>query len=406
MNKIVLAFLLSFCSTIVAAQKTYFVYIESEAKQPFFVKLANEILNSTSSGYLIVSNLKDSSYVFSIGIPGQVLDQHYLIEINKKDHGYLLKNFGEKGWGLFDLQNLTVVPAYTSPVNTGNTNIKIERIESNSFTDMLARATDDSTVWQRHVFTKAEEKKRVTDTQPVVQKEPELLQQEVKRISDPEINLGKDTYVKSKVTRWSESSTTEGFGLVFLDVLLNGKTDTIRLIIPNEQRVLVEKEKMLQPQQNNIKFLDFVIESTKDNKTIQPVASEIQSKKEEVKPKTEELPVEIKVKEDVQKIPVATTANNCKEMATESDFFEVRKRMASEINEDDMIFQARQYFKTKCFTTLQVKNLGALFLTDVRKYRFYDAAYNYVSDSKNFPTLQSELKDEYYIKRFKAMIRD
>jgi hypothetical protein len=36
---------------------------------------------------------------------------------------------------------------------------------------------------------------------------------------------------------------------------------------------------------------------------------------------------------------------------------------------------------------------------------FFDAAYQYVSDLENFSTLQSALKDEYFINRFKAMIR-
>ena len=69
-----------------------------------------------------------------------------------------------------------------------------------------------------------------------------------------------------------------------------------------------------------------------------------------------------------------------------------------------MIAEAKKVFKTKCFSTLQIKNLSALFLTDESKYKFFDAAYQYVSDLENFSTLQSELKDEYFINRFKAMI--
>ena len=79
--------------------------------------------------------------------------------------------------------------------------------------------------------------------------------------------------------------------------------------------------------------------------------------------------------------------------------------MAGESKNDDMMAEAAKAFKTKCFSTLQIKNLSSLFLTDEFKYKFFDAAYLYVSDSENFSTLQSELKEEYFINRFKAMLR-
>jgi hypothetical protein len=79
--------------------------------------------------------------------------------------------------------------------------------------------------------------------------------------------------------------------------------------------------------------------------------------------------------------------------------------MAAETTDDNMITEARKYFKTKCFTTAQLKNLGTLFLNDAGKYKFFDAAYTYVSDADQFSSLQSELKDEYYINRFKAMLK-
>jgi hypothetical protein len=80
--------------------------------------------------------------------------------------------------------------------------------------------------------------------------------------------------------------------------------------------------------------------------------------------------------------------------------------MAAIISDDDMITEAKKYFKTKCFTAAQIKNLSTLFLTDEGKYKFFDAAYKYVSDIKTFSALQSELKDEYYSTRFKAMLRN
>jgi hypothetical protein len=78
--------------------------------------------------------------------------------------------------------------------------------------------------------------------------------------------------------------------------------------------------------------------------------------------------------------------------------------MASKTNDETMIDEAKKYFRYGCFSTGQIKNLSVLFLTASGKYQFFDAAHRHISDLDEFSTLQSELKDEYYLKRFKALI--
>ena len=80
--------------------------------------------------------------------------------------------------------------------------------------------------------------------------------------------------------------------------------------------------------------------------------------------------------------------------------------MAAAEGDDNMLTESKIYFKTKCFTTEQIKNLGLLFLNDVGKYNFFELAYTYVTDIDKFNVLQNELKEEYYINRFKAMLRN
>ena len=79
--------------------------------------------------------------------------------------------------------------------------------------------------------------------------------------------------------------------------------------------------------------------------------------------------------------------------------------MAAGSNDNNMIAEASKAFKTKCFSTLQIRNLSALFLNDEYKYKFLDAAFQRVSDAENFASLETVLKDDYYINRFKAMLR-
>ena len=101
-----------------------------------------------------------------------------------------------------------------------------------------------------------------------------------------------------------------------------------------------------------------------------------------------------------------TVSNKCSETAAEADFFKQRKQMAASENVEDMLNEAKKYFKIKCFTTSQLKNLSTLFLNDEGKYKFFDTAYSYVTDTENFSSLQAELKEEYYINRFRAMLRN
>ncbi len=97
--------------------------------------------------------------------------------------------------------------------------------------------------------------------------------------------------------------------------------------------------------------------------------------------------------------------SDCKAFADNEDFLRLRKKMAAENNKEEMIKVARKYFKSKCYSTEQIKNLSYLFLTDEGKYMFFDAAYAFTSDSDQYSVLESQLKDDYYRNRFMAMIK-
>ena len=460
MKKLFICILFSVTTLVASSQKVYFVYLQSEADQPFFVKMNERINSSTGSGYLILSKLHDSSYNFSVGFPqNKWPEQNFSISVNKKDHGYLLKNFGEKGWGLFDLQTMAVQMPVSATINT-DMSVKAENKNVSAFTEILSKAADDPSLKDKPIVLVVEEKKtdiaisqiekkeesknelkelvvlkpveakeaivqpkEVTeqliikkeepkietndsiqikptdaDAQQVSKKEePKAAAQEptiIKSVVETEQPIVKeeikssleDEYKKSIVTKKSESSTTEGFGLVFLDTHQNGTPDTIRLIIPNPKPVVPAVKMEIK---EDIKFLDIVSDIPKTEER-PPQITEEKTKKEQVK--------------EVLLLKQSNN-NNCTVVADENDFLKIRKIMAAVETEDEMVSSALNYFKTKCFTVTQIKNLGTLFLTDAGKYKFFDAAYLYVTDLVNFSSLQTELKDEYYINRFKAMLR-
>lgn len=111
-----------------------------------------------------------------------------------------------------------------------------------------------------------------------------------------------------------------------------------------------------------------------------------------------------KEEKSAQIIYTPSVNSDCSSYATGIDFLKLRKKMAGESDNDKMVEVARKAMKTKCYTTQQVKDLSYLFLDDEGKYKFFDAVYPFTSDSNLFYQLESQLKDPYYINRFKAMI--
>lgn len=440
MKKLFVFLLLFIFISRVNAQRVYFVYFQSEQDQPFFYKVGEKITSSSSTGYLILSQLKDSTYNFSIGFPGNKWpEQHFSIAINGKDRGYLLKNFGEKGWGLYDLQTLSVQMAKNEPPKAV---IKTEKIEVTPFTDVLAKAAGDSTLRERPVAIKEEKKpespvvtakieepKTVvaepavvkTETTPPPAKNEETIKPPADSVAisttikkeEPKAAVVKDEtktaeYKRSVVSRKEPVATSEGVAITFIDEQQDGSgRDTIQITIPNPPSMVKETN---EPAKEERKFLEITSDTTTKADS-PPTVSEIKKPVEEIKKPAEETkkPAE-EIKDTIVSKPVVETKpvthrNVCKDVATDKDFLALRKKMAAETDDDDMVDEARKYFKNKCFTTQQMKNLSALFLDDLGKYKFFDLAYIYVFDIENFFSLQSELKNEYYISRFKAMLK-
>ena len=79
--------------------------------------------------------------------------------------------------------------------------------------------------------------------------------------------------------------------------------------------------------------------------------------------------------------------------------------MSKSKKESEMLSMAHKIFVKKCFNTRQIQRLSLLFTSDEGKYKLFDDAYYFTADLENFTSLESELKDEYFIKRFRAMIR-
>lgn len=449
MNRLItLLFIL--CTLPAAAQKDYFVYIQADAELPFFVRLQERNYASTSNGYLILPRLRDSVYNFGIGFPnGKWTEQRFSVSIAGRDRGFLLKQFEGSGWGLFDMQTLAVIQAEKREEEVNPKPVSIEKVSP--FTDVLAKAANDPSLRERKAApvaaSKETPKRPAADSAVAVAKPVEKIIAEPEKQALPAIkdtmgyagetvvvqrdtllaektNDGfaavlKDTVVvekaeiaiikevpespaaaktdsiittpaaeqsiaeKSKITepqatgitpsalvpslitRRSESSTSEGFGLVYIDQYADGRIDTIRILIPNQRNLLRSEER------------------PGDRRFLEDISSQ----------------------EGSDSISIKTQKQStCTAVASENDFLQLRKKMAAQKADDAMIAEARKAFKVKCYTVKHIRNLGVLFLNDAARFQFYEAAYPRVADPAVFESLGAELKNEYYNRRFQALM--
>lgn len=385
------------------SQLNHFIYLQTDNQQPFYLKYNNRIISSTASGYLILSKLKDGAASFSIGFPkSDQTEQKFQVMIDKADKGFLIKNFSDKGWGLFDLQTSAVLYAIkTEQLNEKNgtdTVSAVIPVSDDPFANMLSKVTQDSTVKNVSVFKeKNETKVAPIVTTDITTQEPE--KKDSIKISVPEVVVT-TTQQELKETPWSppaksviqqvnKFTSSEGTDFVYEIVNREGATDTVRLFISSEG---TEKKTNQQP---------VIIPEKKDT---------IEIKKPDV-----EQPVinnEIKVEQTPQ-IPISDKSDtigniipnsNCKSFALEEDFIKLRRKMVNEPNDEKMIFEAKKVFKLKCFSTIQIRNLAVLFLTDKGRYLFYEASLPFVTDFSNFRTLEETLTENQYKKLFQELL--
>lgn len=94
----------------VAAQKTNFIFIQTEPKIPYTVQMGDKTFKSNSSGYLMIPSLPPNEYTLLIGFPqNQFSNQTYKVELKDKDRGFWLKQDLDNSVVLKDQVSLTII---------------------------------------------------------------------------------------------------------------------------------------------------------------------------------------------------------------------------------------------------------------------------------------------------------
>ncbi|GAB4094396.1 hypothetical protein [Flaviaesturariibacter terrae] len=454
MKRLSLFCVLVLLGCVAGAQKVFFLYLQSDNSAPFYVRVGEKVSSSTASGYVILSNLRDSSYLLQVGFPGGSTESRFQVPLNGQDRGFVLKQVGG-AWNLFDLQELTLLKALAA---TGPTEEENQQAlaQADPFTRRLVQASDDYTLLSSGPSVAATPVESlppapmpavpVPEVQPQVAKADTKIQDTVpaKAISVaapvdsnavaavviPAVDTvskavveapAEPVFQRSQVTRRSESSTTEGFGLVFVDNMGNS-SDTIRLLIPNPKTEPAPKPVLAdtaarvaaEPVAPAVPTPAPVVAEVAGTITFHSDSAAVVAKKDTlVLVKAPLLPADTATAapRPADTASVRTARNwvipeaTCAKTAESKDFLKLRKNMAAATDEPEMISIARKEFAKRCYPVAQVKLLGTLFLTEIGRYNFFAAAWGHLADQAKFPELEAELKDAYLADRLYELTR-
>src|SRR6266540_5436522 len=315
-----------FNSNRLNAQQNHFIYIQADDKQTFSVNVNGKTYNSSEIGYVIIPKLTDGKYQLNISFPNNKFPgRQFNCVIKKADAGYALKNFGDKGWGLFNFQSLEITMAGAEaavPEVQKDTVVQKDTAKTNAFGDMLSQVVNDTTLKVAPIDQSANKPTTIPPTEikkelPSAENVSASLNDSLKKAQNQNPITDTISALNKSITKIEEQKTDEGVNMVFVDQASGN--DTIKIFLPSQPA----------PQ----------------------------------------------------------------------------KKIDGANGDDKMIQTAKKYFQDKCITTEQVKSLGALFLTDDARYSFFDTAYPYVYDVSAFASLENQLIDPYYKKRFKAMLK-
>lgn len=386
------------------AQQVHFIYLQTDNKQPFYVRINEKLYSSSAAGYLVIPKLNQGTHSLSVGFPKNEWPSQTLnVQVADKDLGFLLKNFENNKWGLFNFQTMEVVTV----ANEKNSGAVAASAKTDQFSNILADVVNTPSI--------REEKREVLNSAPPANvaktAEAPAVPAPAEASPVPTVQLNTNVVTQTDIRKLSSTTDKDGTVTVYADKLTDG-TDTIKIFIEATNAVFSN--------------------AAKEKDVVAAENVQIEKKPEAVEVVTEASPKFIAItlanpneptkatgtqKDGVVLAPTATgttaaalkplTINSdCKELASDADFLKIRKKMTAENDDDAMVKVAVKLFKQKCYSTDQVKNLSVLFLKDEGKYKLFDAAYPYIHDTQAFRQLESQLTDAYIITRFRAMIRN
>lgn len=471
MNAFRFWFLFSFFAVIglnVSAQKPYFIYLQTETQEPFFVQLNRKNYPSSSTGHVILPGLVSGTYTLQAGFPGQNTLQEYVVVITNEDQGYLLKKIEGGGYGIINLQTSAIqldgaVRRATEEAERQFAAASAARAKQQEL-DSLAqkKAADDSTAAikakaaedsmnQKNaagagvaaaatasvIAANNPEKKSVAGEAEGVKTEQKAGEVPAKQAAGTTgvaiagttvaatTGVVAGTLSAAEIARLQEEARRiDAQGK--RDSVLNAMKDTtakpvaataapafldIELTMPADS---LSKAGAVVKADSAVKEADTAVNAAIAGAAI-AVATPADSLKN-ISPAPKPAATDGKSAGVAAATVAATGAAvaaadapaknpNCKAEATDADVELVAMLIKGEKQAEDAMDIAKKAIKVKCISTAQARTLCLLFEGQEDRYTFLDMAYRYTTDKQKFGTLSDLLTDPYFLNRFKAMLQ-
>ena len=383
--------------------QVHFIYVQSEQKLQFNLEVGGQKARSNPNGYAIIGGVPEGKQVLKISSPiASFSVQEIPVEINS-DAGFALKDFGENGWGLFDLQSLKIfmnsaaAQSDTKIVDAGSTMDSLQKQQEPSMESTRQGVIDSARLVALQETNNALSEMIRKDSSASMAIKTDSVEATSGEdaapasVQDHDQKQGVDTAVvttqivqaRSKpdsIVLIHETKDVDGVAFVY-EVKDSAVKDTVQIFIPGAINANGQDKKEVNPKVEALQT-DTVQEQPKEEKKLNTGG-------EKETAANEEAAAPVNQKPDSYNSNASEPL--CIKEATEEDFLRLRKKMVGESGTDKMLDQATKAFKDKCFSTIQVKNLGAIFLTDLDKLRFYQLAFKATSDKNNFDNLRSTL---------------
>jgi hypothetical protein len=415
-------FLLTCLSVVARGQQPgYMILIDAENKQAFTVRIGDQLFSSSGHGHLVLSQLKDSSYLLNLRFPkNNRADQVFPVVVRKKDLGFQLKG-ADSSWVLYNWQTKETIRPVTERDSSRILDMGVKR--ENGFSKLMASVVNDSSVmyntYKGNSFNRDSSK---TDSLLTANRQPPTANLNGHRPSKdslltanrqpptanlnghrpskdsiltanrqpPTANLNghrpsKDSLLTANrqpptanpsstpgVKKLREVSLKISRKIVFLDTGKDGLVDTITLFVYFESA-------------------DTAIKKT----TAEPVLA--------VKKPTKTDSTNLSVVAGKNKTNLKPNESACGQLATDQDVAFLRSAILKANTDQDKISVASGAFALKCFSVSQIRLLAGLLVSDKSKYRLMDAAHLHVADYEHFRELVDMLTDKNFQRKFLAM---
>lgn len=374
----------------------YLILIDAENKQPFTVRVGDQLFSSSTHGHLVLTQLKDSAYKLNVRFSRMGnTESVFPVKVHRKDLGFQIKG-GDTTWVLYNWQTKETIRSIYERDSSRILDQGIKR--EDGFSRLMAAVVNDSSVmyntysgelFRKDSFQAKSIKPKVKNVKDSISlaKKAKVAVDSVSTAKLPasivapagnpppttssqpafaEASAGKPP-VASRVKKLREVSLKISRKMVFLDYGGDGGVDTITLFVYFETADLANQKT--------------AVPVPEIKKSLKPDSAETStlSGKNKIEPKLNP---------------------SCGQLASDGDQEAVRSEILKSNTENEKIALASGAFALKCFYVSQIRILAGLFVSDKARYKLMDAAHLHIADPENFRSLADMYQDKNFQRKF------